>query len=75
MQQGSLTLFKQTGLFVVKLGAVLLVPAGLYLAAVHVAGVDPDELDARLMSPLVWLAMSAVAALYVWIRHAVASRL
>ena len=75
MQRNSLALLAQTGLFVGKLLLILAVLGAVYLAATRLAGVATELLDARLLSPLVWLAMTVVAALYVWIRHAVTRRL
>ena len=74
-RQASLALVRQSGLFLAKLLVIVLVLAGLGLAAVHLLGVDADRLTARLLAPTVWLAMTVIAVLYVWIRHAVAQRL
>lgn len=74
-RRASIALVRQSGLFLGKLLLIVLVLTGLYLAAVHLAGVNADQLDARLLSPSIWLAMTAIAALYVWIRHALAQRL
>lgn len=75
MQRSSLALLAQTGLFVGKLLLILVVLGAVYLAAIRLVGVSSELLGARLLSPLVWLAMTAAAALYVWIRHAVTRRL
>lgn len=74
-RQASVALARQSLLFVGKLLLIVLILGAIYLAAVHLIGVDADQLDARLLSPLVWLAMTAAAAAYVWIRHAIAQRL
>jgi len=74
-RRSSVALIQQTGLFVGKLLLTMLAPVALFFLAVHVLGVDEAELTAQLLSPLIWLAMTAAAALYVWIRHAIARRL
>jgi len=74
-RQASLALVQESGMFLVKLLGIVLVLAGLGIAAVHLLGVDADRLTARLLAPPVWLAMTVIAVLYVWIRHAVAQRL
>lgn len=75
MRRLSLQLIRQSGLFLAKLALILAAMAGLYLIAIHLLGVDAARLDASLLSPLVWLAMTIAAVHYVWIRHALARRL
>ncbi len=75
MQRSSLALIQQTGLFVGKFLLILGALAAIYLAAVHLAGVNGDRLDAHLLSPVSWVAMTAAAMLYAWLRYAVTKRL
>lgn len=74
-RRSSIALFGQTGLFLGKLVLTLVGPAVVYLLAVFALKLDRAELDASLMSPLVWLAMTVLALIYVGIRHAVTRRL
>ncbi len=74
-RRSSATLIRQSGLFFGKLLVIMAALALIVLATVHLAGVDAEVMHQRLLSPLVWLAMTAAAALYVGIRHAVTKRL
>jgi hypothetical protein len=75
LQRNAGALLIQTLLFVGKLSLIVVALAGVYLVAVHLLPVTRTELDARLLSPLIWFVMTVFALLYVGIRNVVAKRL
>ncbi|MBD3222243.1 hypothetical protein GF314_13480 [bacterium] len=74
-RRSSLALFRQTGLFVGKLLIALVLPLALVAIAGALGPVSTAAITAALLSPLAIAAMTVVAALYGWARHAVARRL
>ena len=66
---------RQTGLFVIKVLVALALPMAIIAIAGAMGPRTTAVITAELLSPLAIAAMTVVAALYGWARHAVARRL
>jgi hypothetical protein len=74
-RRSSLALVRQTGLFVIKVLVALALPMAIIAIAGAMGPRTTAVITAELLSPLAIAAMTVVAALYGWARHAVARRL
>jgi hypothetical protein len=74
-RRASVSLFRDTGIFLLKLFAVAVVLAIAYFAVALIWPAGGRGLEAGLTSPVEIAVLSVVLVLYAWGRHAVVKRL